>query len=60
MSSRDDAESRADTYHTAAINGHKLAAAVKATRTGRAPVTRERLAAEPDPLLAMANRLFPD
>lgn len=60
----DEAESRADAYETAAINGHKLAAAVKATRAADADATRERLAAEAvpehDPLLELAHRLFPD
>lgn len=60
----DVAESRADANQTAAINGHKLAAAVKATRAAGADATRERLAAETgpkhDPLLELANQLFPD
>jgi hypothetical protein len=60
----DVAESRADAYQTAAINGHKLAAAVKATRAAGADATRERLAAEAgsehDPLVELANQLFPD
>ncbi|HEX6470377.1 MAG TPA: hypothetical protein VF069_14865 [Streptosporangiaceae bacterium] len=59
----DAAESRAEANETAAVNGHKLAAAVKATR-GSAVGTREPLSAETgleaDPLLDMANRLFPD
>jgi hypothetical protein len=59
----DAAESRADANETAAVNGHKLAAAVKATR-GAGAAGRERLSAEAgpadDPLLEMANRLFPD
>jgi hypothetical protein len=50
------AESRADANETAAVNGHKLAAAIKATRRE----TRERLSAAPDPLLELADRLFPD
>ncbi|MGH3868918.1 MAG: hypothetical protein ACRDQ4_22920 [Pseudonocardiaceae bacterium] len=41
----DVAESRADANQTAAINGHKLAAAVKMTRAAGADATRERLAA---------------
>jgi hypothetical protein len=60
----DVAESRADAYQSAAINGHKLAAAVKASRVAGADATRERLAAEVepthDPLLELANQLFPD
>lgn len=52
-----DEKERADAAETAALNGHKLAAAVKATR---APGERERLSAEPDTLLDLANRLFPD
>ncbi|MGH3833570.1 MAG: hypothetical protein ACRDRS_24565 [Pseudonocardiaceae bacterium] len=60
----DVAESRADTYQTAAINGHKLAAAIKVTRAAGADAARERLAAEADPerdpLLELANQLFPD
>jgi hypothetical protein len=58
----DGAESRADAYQTDAINGHKLAAVVKATRAAGAETTRERLAAGSghDPLLELANQLFPD
>ncbi|MDH6142976.1 MULTISPECIES: hypothetical protein [Kitasatospora] len=60
----DAAESRAEANQTAALNGHKLAAAVKASRGSRADGSAERLSAEAqpgsDPLLALANRLFPD
>jgi len=63
----DAAESRASANETAAVNGQKLAAAIKVTRAGGARAalgTREELSAdarpEPDPLLELANRLFPD
>jgi len=49
---------RADANESAALNGQKLAAAIKATRVGVA--TRENLSADTDPLLELANRLFPD
>jgi hypothetical protein len=63
----DAAESRASANETAAVNGQKLAAAIKVTRAdGARPAAgiREQLSAdappEPDPLLQLANRLFPD
>lgn len=63
----DAAESRAGANESAAINGQKLAAAIKVSRasgTRTAAGTRERLSAEtliePDPLLDLANQLFPD
>lgn len=60
----DAAESRAEANQAAAVNGHKLAAAIKATRDPRAAGTRERLSVEAgserDPLLALADQLFPD
>ena len=60
----DAAESRADASETTAVNGQKLAAAVKVSRGTRGEGTRERLSAEagpePDPLLELANQLFPD
>ncbi|MCX4984998.1 hypothetical protein [Streptomyces sp. NBC_00572] len=58
------AESRADANATAALNGHRLAAAVQATRAPGSGSDTEQLSAEgrsgKDPLLELANRLFPD
>ncbi|WP_407776604.1 hypothetical protein [Actinophytocola sp.] len=60
----DAAELRADANQTAAINGHKLAAAVKAICGPGADGTTERLSADDRPrrdaLLDLANRLFAD
>lgn len=57
------AESRADANETAALNGHRLAAAVQATRASGGE-DAELLSADgrsgKDPLLELANRLFPD
>ncbi|MFD0345604.1 hypothetical protein ACFQ0M_04955 [Kitasatospora aburaviensis] len=58
------AESRADANATAALNGHRLAAAVQATRAPGGGPGAEQLSADgrsgKDPLLELANRLFPD
>lgn len=58
------AETRAEANQTAVINGEKLAAAVKATRTPGTDGGAERLSVDPrlggDPVLELANRLFPD
>ena len=64
----DSAENRASANESAAVNGQKLATAVKISRAPGARTapagTRERLSAdirpEPDPLFDLANRLFPD
>ncbi|MFJ6772704.1 hypothetical protein ACIQOV_17370 [Kitasatospora sp. NPDC091257] len=57
------AEARADANATAALNGHRLAAAVQATRTPGGGPDTEQLSAEgrsgKDPLLELADRLFP-
>jgi hypothetical protein len=61
---RDAAQSRADAEATAALNGHKLAAAVKATGATRLAGGTEQLSASgrpgSDPLVELANQLFPD
>ncbi|MEL5955683.1 hypothetical protein AADR41_13060 [Streptomyces sp. CLV115] len=58
------AESRANANETAALNGHRLAAAVQASRAPSSGSDTEQLSAErrsgKDPLLELANRLFPD
>ncbi|MFD5728606.1 MULTISPECIES: hypothetical protein [unclassified Streptomyces] len=58
------AESRASANETAALNGHRLAAAVQASRAPGGGADTEQLSADGrsgrDPLLDMANRLFPD
>ncbi|WP_203759334.1 hypothetical protein [Actinoplanes octamycinicus] len=60
----DAAEVRAAAGEQARINGEKLAAGVKLDRAGRAGNGRQPLSAdragEPDPLLDLAQRLFPD
>lgn len=58
------AESRANANETAALNGHRLAAAVQTSRAPGSGSDTEQLSAErrsgKDPLLELANRLFPD
>jgi hypothetical protein len=49
------AETHAEANQAAALNGHKLAAAVKATQRTEADGTIAH-----DPVLEMANALFPD
>lgn len=60
----DAAESRAEANQTAAINGERLAAAVRVTHTPGTDGGAERLSADArlgaDPVLELANRLFPD
>lgn len=60
----DAAESRADANQKAAVNGHKLAAAVKATYASAGDGVTERLSADSQPgrdrLLHLADELFPD
>ena len=61
---RDAAVSRADARETAAINGEKLAVAVRTARASKAGPAAEQLAANgqpaSDPVLELANLLFPE
>jgi hypothetical protein len=61
---RDAALSRADAHEAAAINGEKLAVAVRTARASTAGSAAEQLTANgqpgSDPVLQLANLLFPE